>query len=272
MPTSATSGLNPQGPSQARRDTSTPRVTSSPPSWSATCLTIELGSPDWTPAPPISVVCRPPMPIGRDVARVRLLHKLEILAIELGIAAHETIHQLVANSGLSPRPDSLPTWVSRGAGDAIRGRPWGPVGRCQPRPRLAPPRLPRDRPSPTTCAPGTLTPGFGHGYRRDVYAQSWALVYFLRKQHPHELTVYLDLLRSPPPAARDHSLHYLNFFRTSFAQDLSTFESEWHRFLRPIRTPLESNFQPTNPTRKANRPRLTDTPNLLPYRSQTHGA
>ena len=69
----------------------------------------------------------------RDVARQALLLDLERLSIDMGIAAHETIHQLVANSGFSPRFDDLPTWLHEGLAtqfEVIRGGRWAGIGRA----------------------------------------------------------------------------------------------------------------------------------------------
>jgi hypothetical protein len=174
----------------------------------------------------------------RDVARQTLLLDLERLSIDLGIAAHETIHQLVANSGLSPRFDDLPTWLHEGLAaqfEVIRGGRWAGVGRAHdlrlpdwrtihPAPRLAP--LVRDE-------------GFEQGYRKDLYAEAWALVYFLRKRHPEDFTRFLDLLRAPSPE-RNRTERLVDLFRTSFGSDWPVLESEWHQLMRSVTTPLEA--------------------------------
>ncbi len=176
-------------------------------------------------------------PSDRDAVRLALLLDLERLAIGLGVAAHEAIHQLVADTSLAPRPDSFPTWLHEGLAaqfEVIRGGRWAGVGRSNdlrlpdwrallPAPRLAP--LVRDD-------------RFGRGYRRDLYAEAWSLVYFLRKTHPAEFTRFLDLLRSPTPEPLD-DLRSLRLFRTCFADDLSILEGEWHRFMRSVTTPLD---------------------------------
>jgi Protein of unknown function (DUF1570) len=174
----------------------------------------------------------------REVARQTLLLDLERLSIDLGIAAHETIHQLVANSGFSARFDDLPTWLHEGLAaqfEVIRGGRWAGVGRAHdlrlpdwraihPAPRLA--TLVRDE-------------GFGQGYRKDLYAEAWALVYFLRKRHPASFTRFLDLLRAPSPD-RNRTERLVDLFRTSFGSDWPALESEWHQFMRSVTTPLEA--------------------------------
>ena len=134
--------------------------------------------------------------LEREVRREELLLDLERRAINDGTATHEMIHLLAANSGLLPRHDAFPIWLQEGLAmqfEVIRGGRWAGIGRVhdirladwrriQPPPRLEP--LVRDA-------------GYGRGYQRDLYAQAWSLVYFLRSQHPEQFLTYLDLLRSP---------------------------------------------------------------------------
>ncbi len=134
--------------------------------------------------------------LEREVRREELLLDLERRAINEGTATHELIHLLAANSGLLPRHDAFPIWLQEGLAmqfEVIRGGRWAGIGRVhdirlsdwrriQPLPRLEP--LVRDA-------------GYGRGYQRDLYAQAWSLVFFLRSQHPEQFLTYLDLLRSP---------------------------------------------------------------------------
>ena len=134
---------------------------------------------------------------GRDAARLALLLDLDRRTIDLGMAAHEGIHQLIAASRLAPRHDAFPTWLHEGLAaqfETIRGGRWAGVGRANDQ------RLPdwrSLRPAPR-LAPLVRDEGFALGYRRDLYAQAWSLVYFLRKTRPTEFAGYLDHLRVPP--------------------------------------------------------------------------
>ncbi len=182
---------------------------------------------------------------GSEVDRQALLLDLDWRAVDLGIAAHETIHQLTATSGLAPSFDAFPLWLHEGFAaqfEVVRGGRWAGVGRAhdfrladwrsiRPAPRLAP--LLRDS-------------GFGHGYGRDVYAESWALVHFLRKTRPREFLTFLDLLRAPRPdniAPNDRSVEA---FHAAFGDDLAGLESAWRRHVATLETPLES-ARPINP-------------------------
>ena len=191
-----------------------------------------------------------PEAIRRDLARQSLLLDLDRLAIEIGLTAHEAIHQLSANSGLAPHHDDFPIWLHEGFAsqfEVVRGGRWSGVGRAHDI------RLPdwRSIAPPPRLAPIVRDEGYGLGYRRDLYAGAWALVYYLRKEHPEEFTHFLDRLRqpstSPAPPTR-----VLDAFRSSFGDDLSRIESDWHRFLRTTKSPLEEGAEP--PARPELRP------------------
>jgi hypothetical protein len=177
--------------------------------------------------------------LRRDVSRLSLLLDLERRSADLGIAAHETVHQLVADSGLAPRPDDFPIWLHEGLAaqfEVIRGGRWAGLGRVHDL------RLPDYRsvsPAPR-LVPIVRDEGFGHGYRKDLYAGAWALVYYLRKERPKEFAGFLDLLRTPSAIDRDHAQHALDLFRTSFGDDVSKVEGEWLRFMKAVHSPLEA--------------------------------
>ncbi len=174
----------------------------------------------------------------RDHSRLSLLIDLERRAIDLGVAAHEATHQLVAASGLAPRHDVFPTWLHEGiAGqfEVIRGGRWAGVGRAN---DLRLPDWRGLRPAPTLAAI-VRDEGFNQGYRRDLYAAAWSLVFFLRKTRPRAFADYLDLLRATPSEPRT-AHQAIELFRTSFGADLSSLEVEWVRYLRNITTPLET--------------------------------
>ena len=174
-----------------------------------------------------------------ELARQSLLLDLEWRTTDLGIAAHETIHQLTAESGLAPRTDDFPQWLHEGLAaqfEVVRGGRWAGFGRVH---DLRLPDWRTIRPLPR-IVPLIRDAGFGHGYRRDLYAESWALVYFLRKTRPREFLTFLDLLRAPSPEPTARPDRSLEAFRAAFGNDLGVIESAWHRYLAELKTPLES--------------------------------
>jgi hypothetical protein len=173
-------------------------------------------------------------------------------AVDLGIATHEMIHQLVANSGMLPRHDAFPIWMHEGFAaqfEVFRGGQWAGISRSHDL------RLPdwRKIHPPPKIEPLIRDAGYGKGYQRDLYAQAWALVYFLRTQHPDQFLTFLDLLRTPDielSSGKDNSRtgptisandRAAAAFHRAFGQDLSALEREWRAFLDNAKTPLEQN-------------------------------
>ncbi|MDG3004402.1 DUF1570 domain-containing protein [Paludisphaera mucosa] len=175
--------------------------------------------------------------LDREVRRGELLLEAERRAYDDGMAAHELVHLLAVDSGLLPRHDAFPIWLQEGLAmqfEVVRGGRWAGIGRphdirlldwrkIQPAPPLEP--LLRDR-------------GFGQGYRRDPYAQAWALAYFLRARRGDSFVKFLDLLRSPQEASPSPQSHF-DAFRRAFGEDLGELERDWHAFLDEAQTPLE---------------------------------
>jgi hypothetical protein len=173
-----------------------------------------------------------------ELDRRSLLLDLAWRETDLGILAHETVHQLVAETGLAPRFDDLPIWLHEGLAEqfeVIRGGRWAGFGRVNerrlldwrsinPAPRLSP--LLRDV-------------GLGHGYRRETYAEAWGLVGFLRKSHPREFLAFLDLLRNPTNEASARPDRAYDAFRSAFGANLAEIEAEWHQHLAGLKTLFE---------------------------------
>jgi hypothetical protein len=169
-----------------------------------------------------------------EIDRLTLLLELDRRTIDLGILAHETIHQLAVASGIEPGPDAFPTWLHEGLAaqfEVVRGGRWAGVGRVN---ELRLPDWRAIRPAPR-LAPLLRDAGLGQGYRRDLYAESWGLVYFLRKTRPDAFRTYLDLLRVPGSGADRHT----SAFRSAFGPGLDALEAEWRRYLDGLRTPFE---------------------------------
>jgi Protein of unknown function (DUF1570) len=186
-----------------------------------------------------------------------LLLELDRRSIDLGTAAHEMIHQLANNSGLLPRHDTFPHWLHEGFAaqfEVIRGGRWAGISRAHDL------RLPdwRKLPSPPRLERLVRDAGFGRGYQRDLYAQAWALVYYLRTQHPQQFLTFLDLLRGPnadgPSPTKPAADRVFNAFQRAFGSDLDGLESDWHQFMKNVQTPLEQNAPTADATPKPKPP------------------
>lgn len=188
----------------------------------------------------------------RDLLRRQLLLELDRRAEDLGTAAHETVHQLVVASGLAPRHDAFPIWLHEGLAsqfEVVRGGRWAGVGRANDL-RLADWR--RMTPPPA-LVPLIHDSSFGKGFRRDVYAQAWALVFFLRKEYPQPFLAYLDLLRAPTDQGSDP----LAAFHDLFGADTAPLQASWRGYLRSLRTPLDEQ-RPAPSARSAESPAIRD--------------
>jgi len=183
-----------------------------------------------------------------------LLLDLDRRSFDLGTAAHEMIHQLAGESGLVPRHDAFPHWMHEGLAaqfEVIRGGRWAGISRAHDL------RLPdwRRIQEPLKLERLVRDAGFGRGYQRDLYAQAWALVYYLRTQHSREFLTFIDLLRSPADVAPDSPSaggdRNFGAFQRAFGSDLDRLEKDWRAFMATVHTPLEQHAPAAEPAGKS---------------------
>jgi hypothetical protein len=191
--------------------------------------------------------------VDREITRELLLLELDRRSIDLGTAAHEMIHQLAANTGLVSGPGGFPYWLNEGLAaqfEVIRGGRWAGISRAHDL------RLPdwRKLAQPVPLERLVRDAGFGHGYSRDLYAQAWALVYYLRTQHSEQFLKFIDLLRSPnasePSAATAAGDRFFHAFERAFGSDLANLERNWRVFMKAVKTPLEQHAPADQPPAK----------------------
>lgn len=175
------------------------------------------------------------MPAVRDLRRKWLLEELDRRAYDLGTAIHEMIHLEVVASGLASPAAPFPLWLHEGLAmqfETVRGGRWagfGPVNDL----RLADwHALTR----PSEILPILEDAGFGHGYRRDVYARCWSLVYYLRSTRPTQFVTLLDRYRLPrtPDTPPSRSL-----FLAALGDDTPSLESDWNHWMNARQTPIQ---------------------------------
>ncbi len=184
--------------------------------------------------------------LQRDLERRQLLIDQEWRAIDLGVAAHEMVHQLVAASGFAPRHDAFPIWLHEGFAaqfEVIRGGRWAGVSRAHDL-RLADWRK---LPSPPLLLPLLHDSGLGQGYQRSAYAKAWALVYYLRLERPREFVGFLDLLRLPRDLSTRPTDPILTSFQAAFGPDLNSLEHAWQESMAKVRSPLEEGSKSPKP-------------------------
>ncbi len=185
---------------------------------------------------------------GRETAWQSARLDLEWRSNDLGLASHEMIHHLAHTSGLVPRHDAFPVWLHEGFAaqfEVVRGGRWAGISRVDDH------RLPDwrriDRPTGLERLVRDLD--FGRGYGRDIYAEAWALVYYLRVERASGFATFVDLLRNPDPTADEatsgpRGQRYLDAFRRAFGPDLPAIGHDWHRFMAGVRSPIEQQAHP----------------------------
>ncbi len=198
--------------------------------------------------------------IDGEITCETMLLDLDWRSIDLGTAAHEMIHQLVVESGLVSGHDQFPVWLHEGLAaqfEVIRGGRWAGISRGHDL------RLPdwRRLDDPLRLERLVRDAGFGRGYQRDLYAQAWALVYFLRTQRPGQFLTFIDLLRGPTlegeSAKTSTGDRTFDAFRRAFGTDLARVEGDWRLFMKTVQTPLERHAPPANPASRSSRPAPT---------------
>jgi len=134
--------------------------------------------------------------LGRELDRRDIVLELGRREIDWGVAAHETIHQLVAVTRLAPQHNSFPSALSEGLAmqfEAISGGRWAGLAGV-PTFRL---RDYRALKGPPGLASTIGDSKFGPGYNPDTYARAWATIRYLRTDRPEAFVSLIDRLRSP---------------------------------------------------------------------------
>jgi len=200
--------------------------------------------------------------VGDDITCETMLLDLDRRSVDLGTAAHEMIHQLAVDSRLVPQHDMFPVWLHEGLAsqfEVIRGGRWAGISRAHDL------RMPdwRRLPSPLRLERLIRDAGFGRGYQRDLYAQAWALVYFLRIQKSGQFLTFIDLLRTPRLEGQSNTAapgdRVFDAFQRAFGADLNGLDDEWHKFMKTVLTPLEQNGEPNGPASNAIRGAPTES-------------
>ena len=173
--------------------------------------------------------------LGREVDRREMVAELGRREVDWAIAAHETAHQLVAQSGLAPSHDRFPEWLHEGLAmqfEAIRGGRWA---------GLATPSRLRTKDflalGESASLEATLDESAqGRGYNRDRYARAWGLVFYLRKYRADGFVALLDSLRAPGAATARETIGTRSL-RDAVGGDLLVEERRWHEAMKALPPP-----------------------------------
>jgi hypothetical protein len=154
---------------------------------------------------------------------------------------HEATHQIAFNCGLHTRLSDCPRWFCEGIAiyfetpDLRNTKGWSGAGAIN-QPRLE--HFQRQLASRPADSLETLI----RDDRRfldtkqvlDAYAESWALTYFLLRQHPKEYVAYLGMLSKKTPLLQDGPDKRIDEFRRAFGE-LKELDAEFLRYMSRLR-------------------------------------
>ncbi len=155
---------------------------------------------------------------------------------------HEATHQIAFNCGLQARFADIPFWLSEGIAmyfetpDLGSSKGWRSIGAVN-QVRLAGFRdyLPRrGADSLTTLLNGSDRLG-GPKLADDVYAEAWALNYFLIKQRPKQYLEYIKALAEKQPLLSDDPQAKIEEFKQAFGNNLEQLDLEFVRQMSKVK-------------------------------------
>ena len=155
---------------------------------------------------------------------------------------HEATHQIAFNSGLQTRFADIPLWLSEGIAvyfetpDLQSSKGWRNIGAVN-YTRLAQFRdyLPR-RPADSLRLLLTEDKRFRDSrLANDLYAESWALTYYLIRQRPKQYVAYLQMLSEKKQMMWDTPATRLKEFEVAFGAPLDHLEVDFLRQMQKVR-------------------------------------
>lgn len=157
---------------------------------------------------------------------------------------HEGTHQLMFNMGMQTRFADTPLWVNEGLAmffetpDMESTKGWRTIGQVNPL-RLA---NFRQQLGSRVGGGGSLKNLLTNDMEfRDpqktlaLYAEAWALNYFLLTKHSKEYVAYLKVLSGKKPMMTDTPEQRLKDFESAIGMDLATLDAEFIEYIQKLR-------------------------------------
>ena len=181
---------------------------------------------------------------GRRLTAGEINHTLTTPQMERTVATviHEATHQIAFNCGLHRRFADIPLWLSEGIAmyfetpDLKSSRGWRNIG------GVNQVRLLEFRNGLSSRRDDSLRTLLADDLRfrtademSQAYPESWALVYFLIRQRPHEFVEYLKVMSQKEPLLTDSSQTRLAEFRAAMGQNLDQLDEIFLRQLMRVR-------------------------------------
>lgn len=181
----------------------------------------------------------------RSLKAPAIRKKLAEQPLQLATIVHEAIHQLAFNTGLQVRMADNPVWISEGLATffeqvAVRSpQLWTKPGLVNARHHA---EFTRTAKGDSLSIPlEDLLSGeqtfLDATTVATAYAESWALVYYLHKENPKGLGVYLNSLSRLQPIQRVSPEMRLAVFREAFGEEPAAVEKKMIPIIKKLKPP-----------------------------------
>jgi hypothetical protein len=179
---------------------------------------------------------------GGSAAQInRILSQPEVEVL-VATVIHEATHQIAFNSGLQTRYADIPLWVSEGIAmyfetpDLSNDKGWRTIGAVNTN------RLDQFRTYLASRPSASLRSLISDDKRLreprgalDAYAESWALTYYLLRQHPKQYIAYLQALSEKKQLLWDDPAARLRDFQAAFGDNLGQLDADFLRQVQRLR-------------------------------------
>jgi hypothetical protein len=176
---------------------------------------------------------------------IELLVKLTREEDDIEVVSHEATHQLAGNTGLMPRGKIALRWSHEGLAsyfETSSDAGWGGIGAVNQGRLRGYQRVssdPKRAPIELLITDLLFDAAGSNAQLSDAYGQAWALTHFLMEKHCLQLVDYYRTLseletESGSIPRRELIQHFVDTFG-----DLRTLQSEWHAYMRTLKTDLD---------------------------------
>jgi hypothetical protein len=189
-------------------------------------------TPPFAPSLLPSLAAWPERPVGSEAFDANFEGSLKDTIV------HEATHQIAFNLGLHSRIGDPPRWMIEGLAtmfeaEGTRRNTGGSAAAT----RVNAERLwwfnkyRQERRKAGSLAEFVAAEKFSGGNVLDLYAEAWALTFFLAETRPRQYTAYLRRVADRDPLQSYTSLQRLEDFQAEFGSDLSRLEVDLLRFI-----------------------------------------
>lgn len=183
----------------------------------------------------------------RRADMVQMLVEIDQENSDIEVVSHECTHQMAGNTGLFPRHIRTPSWMHEGLAtyfEAPSEASWSGIGAVNEM-RLGLYKVLAEQDTERSnvdfiVGDQIFTDAASHMATLHGYSQAWALTHFLMEKHFDEFMTFYGALAEMPPDVFLHEELLTEIFDDCFRKDREALNSEWHRYMRGLRTEKEN--------------------------------